>query len=91
MKKLIELLRKPNSKVAIVNDDGHVLTEVSTEQDLLEQMIIYRDEDQEQEQDDTHYTLDVYIGNHYIYSYHHCTSTSDVLVEELEKELTPVL
>ena len=89
MKKLIELLRKPHSKVAIVSDDGHVLTEVSTEQDLLEQMIIYRDEDQEQ--DDTHYTLDVYIGNHYFYSYHHCTSTSAVLVEELEKELTPVL
>lgn len=88
MKKLIELLRKPHSKVAIVSDDGHVLTEVSTEQDLLEQMIIYRDEDQEQE---THYTLDVYIGNHYIYSYHHCTSTAEVLVEELEKELTPVL
>lgn len=88
MKKLIELLRKPHSKVAIVSDDGHVLTEVSAEQDLLEQMIIYRDEDQEQE---THYTLDVYIGNHYIYSYHHCTSTAEVLVEELEKELTPVL
>lgn len=87
MKKLIELLRKPHSKVAIVSDDGHVLTEVSTEQDLLEQMIIYRDEDQ----DNTHYTLDVYIGNHYMYSYSHCTSTSDVLVEELEKELTPVL
>lgn len=88
MKKLIKLLRKPYSKVAIVSDDGHVLTEVSTEQDLLEQMIIYRDEDQEQ---DTHYTLDVYIGNHYIYSYHHCTSTAEVLVEELEQELTPVL
>lgn len=88
MKKLIELLRKPHSEVAIVSDDGHVLTVVSTEQDLLEQMIIYRDEDQEQ---DTHYTLDVYIGNHYIYSYHHCTSTAEVLVEELEKELTPVL
>lgn len=87
MKKLIELLRKPHSKVAIVSDDGHVLTELSTEQDLLEQMIIYRDEDQ----DDTHYTLDVYIGNHYIYSCHHCTSTAEVLVEELEKELTPVL
>lgn len=85
MKKLIELLRKPHSKVAIVSDDGHVLTELSTEQDLLEQMIIYRDEDQ----DDTHYTLDVYIGNHYIC--HHCTSTAEVLVEELEKELTPVL
>lgn len=85
MKKLIELLRKPHSKVAIVSDDGHVLTEVSTEQDLLEQMIIYRDEDQEQ---DTHYTLDVYIGNHYVC---HHTSTAEVLVEELEKELTPVL
>lgn len=85
MKKLIRLLRKPYSKVAIVSDDGHVLTEVSTEQDLLEQMIIYRDEDQEQ---DTHYTLDVYIGNHYC---HHCTSTAEVLVKELEKELTPVL
>ena len=90
MKKLIELLRKPHSKVAIVSDDGHVLTEVSTEQDLLEQMIIYRDEDQEQD-DTKHYTLDVYIGNHHAYSYHHCTSTSDVLVEELEKVLTPVL
>lgn len=90
MKKLIQLLRKPHSKVAIVSDDGHVLTEVSTEQDLLEQMIIYRDEDQEQDYTE-HYTLDVYIGNHYVYSYHHCTSTSDVLVEELEKELTPVL
>lgn len=90
MKKLIELLRKPYSKVAIVSDDGHVLTEVSTEQDLLEQMIIYRDEDQEQDETE-HYTLDVYIENHYIYSFHHCTSTSDALVEELEKELTPVL
>ena len=90
MKKLIELLRKPHSKVAIVSDDGHILTEVSTEQDLLEQMIIYRDEDQEQDYTE-HYTLDVYIGNHYTYSYHHCTSSSDVLVEELEKELTPVL
>lgn len=90
MKKLIQLLRKPHSKVAIVSDDGHILTEVSTEQDLLEQMIIYRDEDQEQDYTE-HYTLDVYIGNHYVYSYHHCTSTSDVLVEELEKELTPVL
>lgn len=90
MKKLIQLFRKPNSKVAIVSDDGHVLTEVDTEQDLLEQMIIYRDEDQEQD-NTKHYTLDVYIGNHYKYSFHHCTSTSDVLVEELEKVLTPVL
>lgn len=90
MKKLIELLRKPYSKVAIVSDDGNVLTEVSTEQDLLEQMIIYRDEDQEQDQEqDTHYSLDVYIGNHYCH--HHCTRTAEVLVEELEKELTPVL
>lgn len=91
MKKLIELLRKPHSKVAIVSDDGHVLTEVSTEQDLLEQMIIYRDEDEKEGWQEDTYTLDVYIGNHYVYSYHHCTSTSDVLVEELEKELTPVL
>lgn len=90
MKKLIQLLRKPHSKVAIVSDDGHVLTEVSSEQDLLEQMIIYRDQD-EKEGWQEHYTLDVYIGNHYTYSYHHCTSFADVLVEELEKELTPVL
>jgi hypothetical protein len=87
MNKLIELLKKPNSKVAIVCDDGHVLAEESTAQGLLEQMIIYRDYDQEQDETDFHYTLEVYINNEEVYSYHHCTSFSDCLVEELSEAM----
>ena len=91
MKKLIELLNKPNSKVAIVVEDGTTVTTEDTAQGLLEQMIIYAELDAKEGWEDDHYELKVYIDNEVVYSYHHCTSTAEVLVEELEKELTPVL
>ena len=87
MNKLIELLKKPNSKVAIVSDDGHVLTDESTAQGLLEQMIIYRDQDEREGWQDDRYTLSVRIGSDEVYRYHHCTSTAEVLVQELQDEL----
>lgn len=91
MKKLIELLNQSNTNVTIIAEDGTSLTKENTAQGLLEQMIIYRDEDEREGWQDDRYTLSVRIGNEEVYRYHHCTSTSDTLVEELEKELTPVL
>lgn len=86
MKKLIELLSNPNNNVAIVSEDGHVFAEESTSQGLLEQMIIYRDQDEQEGWQDDTYTLVVFNGSDVIYRYHHSTSSAEVLVQELENE-----
>lgn len=84
---LLELLKKPHSKVAIIAEDGTNLTDEETAQGLLEQMIIYRDLDAQEGWQYDRYTLSVRIGSEEVYCYHHCTSTSAVLVEELEEAL----
>lgn len=87
MKKLIELLKKPNSKVAIIAMDGTILTDEETAQGLLEQMIIYRDTDAQEGWEDDCYALSVRIGEEEVYRYSDCTSSSDVIVEELEEAM----
>ena len=87
MKKLIELLKKPNSKVAIVVEDGTTVTTEDTAQGLLEQMIIYAELDAKEGWEDDRYELKVYIDNEVVYSYHHCTSSADTLVKELKEVL----
>lgn len=87
MEKLIELLKKPNSKVAIVSYDGLVYTDESTAQGLLEQMIIYRDQDEQEGWQEDTYTLVVYVDNEEVYRYNHCTSFSDTLVDELSEAM----
>ena len=87
MEKLIELLKKPNSKVAIVVEDGTTVTTEDTAQGLLEQMIIYAELDAKEGWEDDRYELKVYIDNEVVYSYHHCTSSADTLVKELKEVL----
>ena len=87
MKKLIELLNKPNSKVAIVVEDGTIVTTEDTAQGLLEQLVIYAELDAAEGWENDLYRLDVYVDNEEVYSYHHCTSSAETLVKELEEVL----
>ena len=81
MKKLIELLNQSNANVVIIAEDGTILTKENTTQGLLEQMIIYRELDEQEGWQEDIYALSVRIDDEECYRY---CDTSEAIVEELK-------
>ena len=86
---LKDLIYKDYAILNVLQQIGNKIGELSLPEQI-EQMIIYRDQDEREGWQDDRYTLSVRIGSEEVYCYHHCTSTAEVLVEELEEALKGV-